>query len=186
MLRLDKTVYSFKELVLLWPNADPKTIRSRISYYIKHKDLYHVRRGLYAKNKDYDRYELATQIYTPSYISFETVLVRAGIVFQYYTQIFVASYQTKTIECDGQTCTFKSIKSSILCNSMGIEMKENYSIAIPERAYLDILYLNKDYFLDNPWSLDWGKVFEILPIYGNKRMEKVVSRHHAAALNDLK
>jgi len=39
------------------------------------------RRGIYAKDKNYDRLELANRIYTPSYISLETVLSREGIVF---------------------------------------------------------------------------------------------------------
>lgn len=30
--------------------------------------------GIYAKDKNYEKYELATKIFTPSYISFETVL----------------------------------------------------------------------------------------------------------------
>jgi hypothetical protein len=185
LLRLDKTVYSFKELSLLWPDADTKTIRSRISYYIKQGDLYHIRRGFYAKDKDYDRFELATKIYTPSYISLETILVSAGINFQYYTQIFVATYESKTIICDNQTYVFRRIKPTILTNSSGIETHENYSIATPERAFLDILYLNKGYHFDNVSSINWDKIDEILPIYeGNKRMKKIVAEYkeqsHAA------
>jgi hypothetical protein len=38
-------------------------------------------RGIYAKDKDYDKVELAGRIFTPGYVSFETVLVRSGINF---------------------------------------------------------------------------------------------------------
>jgi len=41
-----------------------------------------LRRGLYAKDNSYDKNELATKIYIPSYISFETVLRNAGAIFQ--------------------------------------------------------------------------------------------------------
>lgn len=185
LLRLPKTVYSFKELALLWTYADSKTITSRISYYVKQGDLYPLRRGLYAKDKDYDRFELATKIFTPSYISFETVLLKAGIIFQYYSQVFVATYQSKTISCDEKTYVFRKIKSPILTNTIGVEIKENYSIATPERAYLDMLYLHKDYYFDNLSSLNWDKVFEISPVYqGNKRMKKLVMQHHKSVMEN--
>lgn len=180
LLRTDKTVYSFKELALLWQAAEFKTIKSRINYYVKRGDLYHIRRGLYATDKNYDRFELATKLCIPSYISFETVLRATGIIFQHYNQIFIASYQTKTINCDGQTYTIKRIKDSILTNTIGVELRENYSIATTERAFLDVIYLNKEYHFDNLGSLNWNKVFEILPIYQNKQMEKRVAKYYAA------
>ena len=63
-----------------------------------------------------------------------------------------------------------------MTNSAGIENKKYYSVASPERAFLDILYINKDYYFDNVRSLNWDKIFELLPIYANKRMEKVVNK----------
>ena len=108
------------------------------------------------------------------------MLSQAGVIFQYYHQIFVASYKTRSITCDGQTYTFRSIKSVILTNAKGIEIKENYSIASPERAFLDILYLHKNYHFDNLSSLNWDKVYDILPIYKNNRMKKAVEIHRNA------
>ena len=179
ILRLKKTVFSFKDLILLWGGIDKLTAGSRVNYYIKHNNLYHIRRGLYAKDKNYDKYELATKIFTPSYVSFETVLGSAGVTFQYYSKIFVASYQNKEIECDGQKIAFKKIKDAILTNNVGIDIKENYSIASAERAFLDVVYLNTDYYFDNLSVLNWDKVNLILPIYGgNKRMEKMVKKYH--------
>lgn len=178
ILSSKKTVYSFKELLLLFQEIDAEALKSRINYYIKQGDLYHIRRGFYAKDKHYNRFELATKIMTPSYISFETVLNTAGVIFQYYNQIFVASYRTRDILCDDQVYTYRTIQQSILTHSAGIEIKENYSIASVERAYLDILYLNKTYYFDNLSPLNWDKVFEILPIYDNKRMNKLVEQYY--------
>lgn len=187
ILRSNKTVFSFKDLILLWGGIDKLTAGSRVSYYTKQNNLYHIRRGLYAKDKNYDKYELAVKIFTPSYISFETVLGSAGATFQYYSKIFVASYQNKEIECDGQTIAFKRIKDEILTNNSGIEIKENYSIASIERAFLDVVYLNTDYHFDNLSVLNWDKVYLILPIYGgNKRMEKMIKKYHESAINNSK
>lgn len=178
ILRANKTVFTFNEILLSSKETNPALLRRRINYYIKKGELYPIRRGLYAKEKNYNKFELATKIYTPSYISFETVLAQAGVVFQYYGQIFVASYLTREITADSQKYTYKKIKDSILTNHVGLINKENYTIASPERAFLDVLYLNKDYYFDNPSNLDWDKVFEILKIYGgNKRMEKKVKEY---------
>lgn len=182
ILRSNKTVFSFKDLLLLWGNIDRLTAGTRVNYYVKKGELYHIRRGLYAKDKNYDKFELATKIFTPSYISFETVLGKAGITFQFYGKIFVATYQTKEIACDGEIFSFKTIKDPILTSDAGVEKRENYSIASPERAFLDVVYLYKNYHFDNLGPLNWDKVSEILPIYGgNKRMEKKVGEYREYA-----
>jgi hypothetical protein len=174
MLKSKQTVFSFKELLLLLKTDDVAALKSKLNYYIKNGELHHIRRGLYAKDANYDRLELATKILTPSYVSFETVLVSAGIIFQYYSAIFVASYQAREIICDGQTYIFRRIKPTILTNSQGVEN----NIATPERAFLDLLYLNKEYHFDNLEPLNWDKVDEILPNYKNKSLEQRVAALH--------
>ncbi|MBU2564440.1 hypothetical protein KKA23_02570 [Patescibacteria group bacterium] len=173
ILRSKKTVFSFKDIVLLWGDSG-NAARVRLNYYLRNNSLYHIRQGLYAKDKDYDKRELATRIYTPAYISFETVSGFSGLTFQYYSQIFVASYLTREIEIDNQKYSFRKIKNTVLTNKAGIENRGEYLIASKERAFLDIMYINKDYYFDNLIGIDWDKVFEILPIYNNKRMMKKV------------
>ncbi len=173
ILRSKKTVFSFKDLALLWGNSG-NAARVRVSYYLKKGDLYRLRQGLYAKDKKYDRWELATRIFTPAYVSFETVLGQSGITFQYYGQIFVASYLSRDIKCDGQTYSFRKIKNAVLIDKAGLENEGEYLIASKERAFLDTIYINKDYHFDNLSPLDWEKVFAILPIYHNHRMARKV------------
>jgi hypothetical protein len=178
ILKSNNTVFSFKEILLASGESNPALLRRRIYSYIKNGQLYGIRRGLYAKDKNYNKLELATKIFIPAYVSFETVLAEAGVTFQHYSQIFVASYQTKEIDCDGQIFSFKKLKTNILNNNSGIENKGFYSIASKERAFLDIVYLNKDYHFDNLSPLDWDKVFSILPLYENKRMTKKVNQYY--------
>lgn len=178
LMRSKKTVFTFKDLILLWGESDANFVKKKIHRYVKAGKMNAVRRGIYSKDENYDKYELATKIYTPSYISLETVLGAAGITFQLYGQIFIVSYQTKEIECDGQKYAYKKIKDIILTNQAGIESRENYNIASPERAFLDVVYLHKDYHFDNLSALNWERVREILPIYGgNKRMAKMVKMY---------
>ncbi len=125
ILRSKATVFTFKEILLATQEAKPLLLKRRLNYYVKKGELYHIRRGLYAKDKNYDRLELATKIFTPSYVSFETILMQAGVVFQHYSTIFVATYQTKEIACDSQNYSFKKIKDTILINNAGIEKEEH-------------------------------------------------------------
>ncbi len=179
ILKTDQTVFSFKELLLLLQPIDKDSLKSRLHYYTKKGDLYHIRRGLYAKDAQYNRFELATKVFTPSYISFETVLASAGIIFQYYSQIFVASYQSREIECDGQSYIYRRLKKTILTHPAGIDFGKQYSIATKERAFLDSIYLNKKYHFDNLAPLNWDLVYNTLSAYGeDTAMRKRVDAYH--------
>lgn len=177
ILRSKSSVFTLKEIMISSGQIEPGLLKRRLHYYVKKGELYAVRRGLYAKDKNYDRLELATKIYTPAYVSFETILAEAGVIFQHYKQIFVATYQTKAIECDNQAYSFKKIKDVILTNNAGVENRGNYFAATKERAFLDVLYLNKEYHFDNLASLDFRKVQALLPIYNNKRMVNQVKKY---------
>lgn len=184
ILRSPKTVFTSKDTALLWGEQSSNSARVRLNYYVRKGGLYRIRRGLYAKDKNYNKTELATRIFTPSYVSFETVLASEGVTFQFYSQIFIASYLTREITIDGQTYSFKQMNPQILTNPHGIEHKDESSIAIKERAFLDTLYINTDYYFDNLGGIDWNKVFEILPIYQNKRMTKKVNELHTQMNNN--
>ena len=177
LLRSPKTVFSTKDVALLWGEEKEQTVSGRLYKYVKAGKLVKVHRGIYAKDKNYNRFELATRIYTPSYVSFETVLTRNGINFQYYGNIFVASYVTREIEANGQKISFVRMKDYVLSNTAGIEHESDIAMATRERAFLDRVYVSKDYHFDNLDALNWDKVFEFLPIYHNKRMEKKVKTY---------
>jgi predicted transcriptional regulator of viral defense system len=187
LLRSPKTVFSTKDVALLWGEERENAVSVRLNSYTKAGKLIRLRRGLYAKDKNYDKNELAAKIFIPAYISFETVLGAAGVTFQYYSQIFLASYQTKEIEIGKQKYSFKRVKENILTSNLGINSKGGYSIATIERAFLDVIYLNKQYHFDNLRPIDWEKVRTLLPIYGgNKRMEMTIKKLEAKENNSSK
>ena len=55
-----------------------------------------------------------------------------------------------------------------------LRKRGHYFIARKERAFLDILYLNKGYHFDNLAPLILIRYLALLPIYNNKRMVKKV------------
>src|SRR5574337_550608 len=85
ILRCPKTVFTYKDVLLLWGEPGSEAARVRLNHYVKNGDLYRIRRGLYAKDKNYNKAELATRIFTPSYVSFETVLSKEGVIFQFHS-----------------------------------------------------------------------------------------------------
>jgi hypothetical protein len=91
--------------------------------------------------------------------------------------ICIISQTNKVFEYDGQKYSYHKLSSAIINNQKGIEIKDNYRIATPERAFLDIIYLHRKYEFNNLYEIDWKKVEEILPIYdANIRMKKDIKR----------
>jgi hypothetical protein len=168
------TIFTFKELYIGSNKTEANLLRS-LSYAVSVGNIYRIRRGIYTKDKNYNILELATRIYTPAYISFETVLQASGVIFQNYTSVTVASYKTLDTVCDGHKIKYRKIKSTALLSQEGIDICEGYSMASCERAVLDMLYLYPKYYLDNLQPIDFKKIYQILPIYNNKRLEKEVA-----------
>lgn len=176
ILKSNKSVFTSKDIAILWGETISPATLVRINYYVKKGELIKLRKGIYAKSKGYNKLELATRIFTPAYVSFETVLAKDGLVFQVYESIYIASYLTREVTIDGQVYSFRKVKDAVLTNPMGIEHREETSIASEERALLDTLYVNSDYYFDNLQGVNWEKVFEILPIYNNGRLKKAVDQ----------
>lgn len=171
------TVFTLDEISQLLPDIAYKNLKDRLYYFTKVGKLKRPRQGIYAK-EDYNPLELANKLYKPSYISFETVLARGGVVFQYYKTIFAASYLTRLVRINSASIQYRQIKGDILTNPEGIEQKEGYFIATLERAFLDAVYLYKDYHFDNLGRLDWEKVATIKKVYKNKAFEKRVEEYY--------
>lgn len=169
--RSSNTVFNIKDIAFIWKETDFDTVKARINYYVKTGKIYSPRRGLYSRDKRYNILELAIKIYSPAYVSLETVLQKEGIIFQYQSAVSVVSYLSREIVCDGHKYVFRKIKDEILCNHLGMERKENSFIASRERAFLDCVYLYQNYHFDNLKPLNWKICHEIAPIlYGNKRL----------------
>ena len=172
-----QTVFTLQEIALLFPEIPYGNLKKRMSYFVKSGSIKKLSRGIYAKDQ-FDALELANKIYTPSYISLETVLQKAGVTFQYYESIFAVSYLSRTVEAGGYTIEYRRLKKDILLNKSGIEEQENVVIASPERAFLDAVYLYKDYHFDNLSPLNWDKIMELRNLYNNREFAKRVQEYY--------
>lgn len=166
----DQTVFTLSEIASFDASYSGKKLNSALKYLIKQKELVRIARGIYALNKNYSKFEFANKFRIPSYISFYTVLVNSGIVFQPYSSIFVASKRSEEKEIDEQKYIYRKIKDKILLNPLGIVTRKQTSIASVERAICDIIYLDGVQYFDNTRNIDFEKI-ELLneKVYENNK-----------------
>ena len=172
-----QTVFTSREIALLIGAKSMNTLKSKLAYYVKTGRLIRLRRGMFAKNKTYDRNELAVRIYTPAYLSFETVLARTGVIFQYYESLFVASYLSREVIVAEQKIVYRKLRDDILGNQKGLVDRGYFFEATKERAFLDRLYLFPEYYFDNLRGMDWDVCKEIVPIYKSRKLEKILDTY---------
>lgn len=172
--RQNRTIFRLKDIAILVGEESFQSLNKKLNYYVRTGKLQNPRKGIYAK-EGYNPEELACTIFTPSYISLGYVLQKAGIVFQVDSRITTISYLSRNIEVENQKFVFRKIKGSILVDTMGIIRQTNHiNIASAERAFLDLLYLEKDYYFDNLNPLDKDLVHKLLPIYHSRSLTQRV------------
>jgi len=171
-----RTVFRLKDVAMLLGETNFDVLNKKLNYYVSSGRLQNPRKGLYCK-PNYNPQELACRIFAPAYISLEYVLQRAGVVFQYDSRFTVISYISREVEIDNNTFTFRKIKNELLISQQGIEQQGNtVTIATPERAFLDMLYLNGAMYFDNLNPLKVDLIEQILPIYNSKILTKRVQK----------
>lgn len=172
-----KTVFTAKDISLLWSESNLNNLKRKIAYYAKNGGLIRLRVGTYAKDKNYNPREVATSLYTPTYLTFETVLRDEGVIFQHYDSIFAANNRSRKVKCDGKEYVYRKLADEILYNNAGVTDKDGVATASKERAFLDTIYLFKEYHFDNLSSINWEKCFELAPMYKNKELITRLKRY---------
>ncbi|MDO9633978.1 MAG: hypothetical protein Q7J05_02900 [Paludibacter sp.] len=172
----NRSVFKLNDIAMLIGETNFVSLNKRLNYFVQKGKLLNPRKGIYAK-QGYSMNELACLLYTPSYISLEYVLQQAGVVFQFNSQITAVSYLSRNIEIEGVTLAFRKIKNEVLIDLSGIVTAETgVSMATPERALLDTLYLSSHYYFDNLNSIDVNLIYRLLPIYQSKTLTKRVTK----------
>ena len=83
-------------------------------------------------------FQIANFLYPPSYISLESALSFYGIISQFPYQITsVTPKKTKMIKAGEKEFSYSHLKPELF---FGYETKEDFLIALPEKAFFDYLY----------------------------------------------
>lgn len=181
LLQSSKTVFRIADLRILLRIANPSTLKAFVYRAVEQGVFQKIANGIYALPR-YDELELAASLRKPSYISFETVLQKEGVVFQDYSRtVTLASNNSVEREIGGRQYRFIKIKSEALFNPLGIHYSWKYSIATKERAICDRLYVSWEQYFDNLADVDWKLLWDIAEIYDTASVVKNVNnlREHA-------
>jgi len=171
----NRSVFTLTDIAMLTGESNFNSINGKLNYYVGKGKLLRPRKGIYVK-AGYSPEQLACVLYTPSYISLEYVLQKAGIVFQYDERITSISYLSRSVEIENRTYAYRKVKGEILIATGGINQIGNINIASPERAFLDTLYLNKEYYFDNLNPLNKELIWKLLSIYNSKTLTARVQK----------
>ena len=114
-----------------------------------------LRRGLYVvaeEVKKSDMMTFATKLYQPSYVSMEMALHFYGIIPEaVFTVTSVTTRKTKTFNTILGNFSYQKIKKEAFG---GYETKNNgkisFNLAVPEKAIVDFLYLNRNVLNGDP------------------------------------
>ena len=172
-----ETVFTLKDISLLCPDISYVNLKKRMAYFAGKGGIRKIRRGVFVKD-NYNVLELANKIYSPSYVSLETVLAKVGIIFQYYREIFSISYLSRSLLVVDNNLRYRKIRDEILFNHAGIEKIDQAEVATKERAFLDAVFLYRDYHFDSLRPLDWEKIEELKFIYNNKAFSKRLNSYY--------
>ena len=176
VLNSPRTVFTIQSLLMLSGLHDSRRITKSLHYYTNDGKILNPRRGIYTKLK-YDVQEMACSLFRPSYISMEYVLQRAGVVFQWDDSITCISYLSRTVEVDNRLYQYRKINPELWIGMEGIEQRDNIAIAIPERAFLDMMYLSAgNCYFDNLRPLSVKIIRELLPLYRSAKLNERVSK----------
>jgi len=176
ILNSSRTVFTIQSLMMMSGLQDSKKITKSMHYYATEGKVLNLRRGIYAKLR-YEVQEMACVMYRPSYISMEYVLQRAGVVFQWDESITCVSYLSRTVEVEGRVYRYRKINPELWIGMEGIEQRENIAMAVPERAFLDMMYLSAgNCFFDNLRPLSVKRIRELLPLYRSASLNERVAK----------
>jgi len=124
---------------------------SLVKRAIKSGEIIHLRRGLYMLSKKYKRhatnlYEIAQNIYGPSYISFESALSYHGWIPEaVYTVTSACSKRSKEVKTPLGLFSYSHIPSGRFYTGVLREQSSEgiFLMATPWRALIDYIYFHK-------------------------------------------
>jgi predicted transcriptional regulator of viral defense system len=135
---LGKDVFNARDLKRLFP--DEAQLNISVKRMSDAGIILPVTRGVYTLARgSLDIEKTATQLYYPSYISFECALSRYGVIDQgLYGLTLATTRHSRKITLAGVDCAYSQLKAAIF---FGFDLLGGTYVAQAEKALLDMLYL---------------------------------------------
>ncbi|MBN2200077.1 MAG: type IV toxin-antitoxin system AbiEi family antitoxin domain-containing protein [Candidatus Aminicenantes bacterium] len=140
--RFDKPYWSVADLQKILGYKSRRTLLVTLHRLAAQGVLKRIRRGIYRVSmRSADTAVLANLLYRPSYLSFESVLARYGILSQIpYTVTLATTRRSKKTTLEGTAVEYRQLRPDLF---FGYRIEKGLEIAEPEKALLDALYLVK-------------------------------------------
>ena len=140
LLQSGLTVFPLDDLGIIWGQKSRSTTRQSARDYASRGSLLRLRPGVYAlPQSKIDIYAIANKLLAPSYVSGQSVLLDAGLSFQYTDKVFSVASYNKSYKVGEKTFAYSQIKASVLFNPLGLDDTKTASVARVERAITDLI-----------------------------------------------
>lgn len=136
---LGKDVFAVRDVRRLFPE-EAKHVNTNLKRLKDAGVITPVTRGLYRlSDTTFEIEKVATAVFYPSYISFESALSKYGIINQGLFELTLATTRhSKRLRIGGVTCIYSQLKPKLF---FGFNLLNGIYVAEPEKAMLDTLYL---------------------------------------------
>ncbi len=141
-------VFSRTDVLKLFPEEPVNQINTQLYRMIKRGDLIGLKRGLYIfPNLNIDEFVIANKLYKPSYVSLESALNVFGVIPDISSVVTsVTTVTSKKINTSLGNFKYSKINENLFFGYKSILDERSgfyYSIANPEKALLDLIYIRK-------------------------------------------
>jgi predicted transcriptional regulator of viral defense system len=161
-----------------------KSLKVAISRMLKKGELVALRKGVYTLDASKINWEaFAGQIYSPSYLSFEWALARHGVLSQQPANLTLATAnRSRKITVADKVIIYHHIQPQLF---WGYRREDNFWIAEPEKAFLDLAYLSINGYAKfdaeemNLKILKKTRIKEYLKKFNNAKLNSLLKRFKA-------
>ncbi|MDD4663098.1 MAG: hypothetical protein PHD83_00350 [Caldisericia bacterium] len=165
---LGKAFFTLLEVRKLFPHD--KHVKVHVKRIMDAGLILPITKGVYTfASHPVDLEHVVTQLYYPSYISFESVLSKYGIMNQGQNILTLATIRhSKRMNLMNIECEYRQLKKDYF---FGFQLLDGVYLADPEKAFIDLFYLialgkrKMDY---SEWNLDGLK---------NKKMQQYLKKY---------
>lgn len=178
--------FETKELRLVLGKDFLGSMLINLKNWVNKGHLVMLRRGLYVFSEEAENADsliFATKIYQPSYVSMEMALGYYGIIPEaVFTVTSVTTRKTKKFKTPFGNFSYQKIKKEAFG---GYETKKqgkiSFNLALPEKAVVDFLYLNRNilngsreqfrsYRFNEDFKYETKKLLKFSQAFGNKKV----------------
>lgn len=137
---MDKRIFTIADLSKIIGSTNENTLYKTAAALVQKSILARVSNGVYSNSaKPPERFEIANQLYIPSYVSLESALYRYGVIAQIpYTITSVTTKKPKKKVFENTELEYVHITAKYF---FGYLRDKEVLIATREKALLDLLYL---------------------------------------------